>query len=212
MGRLIQSNPQPTNDQGQASSPFGLHVTLFLCVCTFSLAGCSGCLSASSESPLQTSTSDGEPLTNRPVEKISPASKAESAVNRLPSDESVALDSTAREGGLESDRTEDSTKSSGSPVSGQKSASGRPQADAKSTLRTINTLRDKARLATIQKEFGNAFRYTSDAWEAARRHPEDDRLRELASELAVEIETFGKQSNSQFNSEVLDSTTRLIDK
>ncbi|MEI8018418.1 MAG: hypothetical protein WCH39_09455 [Schlesneria sp.] len=151
-------------------------------------------------------------MLHEPTERFAPVSGADSTVHRLPSAESVASDSTESEAGVESDGTEGSTKSLGPSVSGQKSPSGGPQADPKSALRAINTLRDKARLATIQKEFGSAFRDTSDAWEAARRHPEDDRLRELASELAVEIEKLSKQSNSQFNSETLDTTTRLIDK
>ena len=94
------------------------------------------------------------------------------------------------------------------PASKQKT----PAADAETTLKTVSTLREKAKKATDQKDLGTAFRNATQAWEAARAHPKDARLRKIADELATELDALGHQLNAKFQKEAESTSTPLIEK
>ncbi len=83
--------------------------------------------------------------------------------------------------------------------------------DASATLKTVNTLRENARQATKNKDYGKAFSLVSQAWEATRTHPKDAALQRIAAELAEEIETLSQQANAKFQRKAASSDTLLIE-
>ena len=138
----------------------------------------------------------------------SPMSKLESA----PGGTGTESDSSAKDGSADSKDSSDSSNSSGSSGSGKSPRKAKPLADADSTLKSAQGLREKARRASNEKQFGNAFQLTSQAWEASRAHPKDARLKQLSDELLAEMTAFGKQANEQFGGKVRSASTRLIEK
>lgn len=84
--------------------------------------------------------------------------------------------------------------------------------DVDATVRIVESLLEKARKAKNRKDYGNAFRFTSEAWEATSFHPNDSRIRKHADEISIELEALAAQANSQFSARAANTSTILIEK
>jgi len=181
------------------------------------ISGCSGCLASPSNQTETKSPQPGQDEVDNATAPKTAVNESEATVQRVSPMESSKLVSKKSDKGSESAAPEDSTdsKDSNSPTPSAPMESprkGKLPGDADSTLRTVEALRGKAQHAANRKQFGSAFRLTSQAWEAAQSHPKDVRLQKIAAELAIELNTLGKQANDQAGSKAADSSIRLIDK
>ena len=215
MRQLVQLNSAPSPHQPNSIATSGISTAWLVLLCiglnSLCLAGCSGCFAPKTQMQPSTPTT-AEPVSTPQTDESATTSAEAMTVQRHPSAESVASNSTEKVPNEENDTSESFPDASVPAVAGQPSRTGKPPADAESTLKTVGALREKARRATSKKEFGSAFSLATQAWEAARSHPKDIRLQQIAEELTVELDTLGKQSNAKFGSKASDPSTRLIEK
>ena len=193
------------------------------------MPGCTGCQTPSVETkpPEQSKASlpEQKPTAEPPVSPAFSVEKSHVDEATVPP-QLVADSSTTGDGSSESStaqRPSSTEPSNGGSASGGagipaprgstvKSGKSRQPVSAESALKTATGLRERARLATDKKQFGSAFELTTQAWEAARVHPNDPQLKQLTSELAAELESLGTRANSQAGARAAGSSTRLIEK
>jgi len=183
---------------------------------TLCLTGCSGCSiippqNHQTEAQVSTPVDDQsgpEKTASKP--KSPPATTI--SFDRAPSNGSAGSETN----GTDVDRDDNpstSRPSSTSPTTlGKSSNTGHPPADPDATIKNVGKLREKAKNAAGKNDFGRAFSLSSQAWEEARAYPKDLRLRQIAEDLASEMESFGNRANSQFGNKSASSTTRMVEK
>lgn len=187
---------------------------IWLAIGSSCLPGCSGC---QTKTPV-VSQSETDPDAGS---KSLPEQQPRGAE---PSQTEVATGNSAPEDAESPTNSEQSSVQATSPKPGRDS-SGKPSAGAEHSSPSspqpgnadgawskASALRDKSRSAAERKEYGSAFELASQAWEAARTHPQDARLKQLTDELSSELEQFGQQANSKFNDRTKSTNTKLIEK
>ena len=181
--------------------------------CSF-LSGCSGCVSelnvvSQSKAPEQAESAkanESQPSGVKSSQAELAAGESSSSGDEFPANNEQ---SSAYETGPLADRDSSDKKSAGAEQSRPLSPHS---GNAEGAWSTAITLRDKARSASERKNYGSAFELASQAWEVARTHPQDARLKQLADELSSELEQFGQQANSKFTDRTKSTNTKLIEK
>lgn len=173
---------------------------IWLSIALAALPGCSGCqqtpdskFEVESKQQLPAKTREDQPDREDDAEGATVAETESSAPDHIEPGQSPA-----------------DAGSAGTPAEGSEPNSEGSR-DAESALKTAKDLRQQAGRAAAGKDFGRAFDLTTRAWEAARRFPDDERLRELTDELAAESERYGATANSESSSRTADSDTKLIE-
>lgn len=172
------------------------------------LPGCSGC----QQSPEKSSTSKTEPeppMTENTVKTES--TRASETEQPRPEDASSA---EVQQPVTKSESTQVPAKANSTATTLAEKSRSEPakQMTPESAYATARALRDQASRASDRKDYGAAFDLTSRAWDAARKFPQDVRLKKMTEELASELESLGEQANAKSSSRAKDSATTLIEK
>ena len=187
---------------------------VWLAIGSSCLPGCSGCRSNPPDTNQSATAKEAEPKSppeQQPREVESPPAEAATAKSAPKVSETPATNgqSSSQVASSKPGRDSSGKTSAGS----EESSPSSPQpGNADGAWSQASALRDKARRAAERKEYGSAFELASQAWEAARTHPQDARLKQLADELSSELEQFGQQANSKFNDRAKSTNTKLIEK
>ena len=188
----------------------------FQLLSTFCLSGCSGC--AAKQPPSHRTESQPTADEPTPNNKTPAESSIGNTVQRIPTQKSEPTDDAERAGDEGTNGTRFPSGSTRPPFSTPQTQAqsrkqmGKPTQDADTTLKNVSGLMDKVRQAKGRKDYGDAFRLATQAWEAAHLHPKDSRLQKIAEELTVEMESLGNLANSKFSPKSSYASTKLIDK
>ena len=201
---------------------------LSLSLSQLGLAGCSGCMAP--RSPTESSEPQSSATTPIPATTAVSPSAEGPAGESLESSASattlqrVTVDRPVKSGKAGEGESDDDSRTvvestpdqaASSPVSSQPPAPqgrGKRPADVESSVKAVGTLREKAQRAASHQDLGKAFQMYAEAWDTARMHPSDGRLRKAVEEIASELDSLGQQLNTQYRRKTENASIRLIEK
>lgn len=211
------SHESANGEACQALAPVRRFPGFWILVCLLSLTGCSGCQKITTETPAKPEAVAAPPADPAPDAK--PIGK--------PAESDTGSDSKNQSSSTNGNTTPGAgSKSSGSSGGPKVGAGPRPVGETKSNtvarksssqpqtadaaVKAAQSLQQKSAAAEKRGDYGKAYDWASQAWEAVHAFPHDARCKTLTSQLEIQLESLGDRANA-LASPGAGNTKRLVD-
>ena len=137
------------------------------------------------------------------------ASDTDAKSSSVPKDASRSLKAQAK------DATQKSSAAAASQSSAEKKSKPKPQPkpeDVAAAITKIDRSLKDAEGAKAKSDWGTAFRATVKAWEVARVHRDDVKIKPKLKSIEVELEELGQKANKQYEAKIKSLDVIHVDK
>lgn len=107
--------------------------------------------------------------------------------------------------------SDNGVKPSNTPVPKRKTPKP-PPFDAATAVQKIEVAMKEAKAAEAKSEWGDAFRASVKAWEAARHHRNHPQVQPLMKSIEAALEEFGEKSNGKYEAAIKSSSVIHMEK